>query len=273
MFQKFSLVLIFLFKLVFSSAALENRISGARSAALGNATVADSHPESLMHNTAGLGFIRRTTVLAVYESRYSVREYSQMSAGIVIPTRRAGTWGLALCQFGTGEYREHKLGLQYARTFGHRWSAGLQFDRMSVWFPENITPALAFTMEGGVIFRPGERLHTGIHVFNPVNSPFNMPSGKIPLPWSVRFGESWHITEGLVWSVEMEKIRHHRFLVRTGIEFAPIPGFHLRTGICGRPFNPSFGMGFPISRIVVDMAFSYHGNLGFSPLVGLNYSL
>ena len=273
MFQKLFLTLFAFFTLILSTSAFENRISGARSAALGNATVADSHPESLLQNTAGLGFLHRITALTVYESKYSVKEYSQISAGILIPAGKYGNWGFSVCQFGTGEYREYKLGLLYARTFGQKWAAGLQFDRMSVWFPENITPAMAFTMEGGIIYRPDERWHMGVHMFNLTNSPFAMRAAKIPLPWSFRFGESWRITYGLVWSVELEKVQNHPIVVKSGIEFMPLPGFYLRSGFSGRPFYPSFGTGFLISRIMVDMAFSYHGNLGFSPLVGLNYSL
>lgn len=273
MYQKFFLTLFALSTLIFSTSAFENRVSGARSAALGNATVADSHPESLLQNTAGLGFLHRMTALLVYESRYSVKEYSQMTAGILIPAGRYGNWGFSICQFGSGEYREYKLGLQYARTFGQKWSAGMQFDRLSVWFPENISPSKAITMEGGLIYRPDEKLHIGIHLFNLFQSPFVIHAAKIPLPWSFRIGESWNIAHGLVWSVEMEKVQLQPAVMKSGIEFMPQPGFFLRSGFTGRPFYPSFGTGFLIRRIMVDMAFSYHGHLGFSPIVGLNYSL
>lgn len=273
MFQKISLTFFAFFTLILSTSALGNRISGARSKALGNATVADSHPESLLQNTAGIAFIPRITALVVYESRYSLKEYSQMSAGALLPAGKYGNWGLMMCQFGTGEYREYKLGLQYARTFGQKWAAGLQFNRLSVWFPENHSPSKAYTIEGGIIVRSGDRLHLGIHMVNLIHSPFVLHAATIPLPWSFRIGESWNITKGLVWSAELEKVRDLPTVVKSGIEWMALPGFFLRSGFSGRPFYPSFGTGFLINRIVVDMAFSYHGHLGFSPIVGLNYSL
>lgn len=273
MYRKFSLTLITFFTLFCSTSAFDNRISGARSAALGNATVADSHPESLFINTAGSAFLHRVTALVAYESKYAVKEYSLMSAGVLIPARQTGNWGFSVYQFGTGVYREYKLGLMYARTFGPKWAAGLKFNRMSVMFPENVSQAKTFAIEGGLIYRSSERLHLGVHLFNLLNSQYDMPGGKIPLPWSFRIGESWYISDGLRWSVEFWKVRNHPSSLKSGLEFMPQPGFYLRSGFSGRPFYPCFGMGVIVSRIVVDMSFHYHENLGYSPVVSLNYSL
>jgi hypothetical protein len=158
--------------------------------------VALSGTEGLYHNQAALGFEKNLSAIFAYESRYFLKEYAHMSLGVVIPSA-IGNFGASFWQFGSGIYRESKVGLAYARTFGENISGALQFNYFSETIPENRDPNSSFTAEAGMMFRISEKVSGGIHVFNPVMAKLNTPGGKQLLPWIIRVGEVWYISQQL----------------------------------------------------------------------------
>lgn len=252
--------------------AIENRTSGGRSAGLANASVALKGAEGLFHNQAALGFEKNISAIFAYESRYFLKEYAHMSVGIVVPSG-IGSFGAGFWQFGSGIYKENKVGLAFSRTFGEKISAALQFNYFSATIPENRNPYSTFTIESGMIFRFSEKVSGGLHVFNPLMAKLNMPGLMQKLPWIIRVGEVWYISRQILWSVEAEKVETHSWIIKSGFEYKPHPLFCVRAGVFGPSFQPSGGAGFYFGKFVFDIGFHYHGNLGFSPVTSLHFVL
>lgn len=260
--------------LVFSikSEAVENRTAGGRSAGLSNASVALNGAEGLFHNQAALGFEKNISAIFAYESRYFLKEYAHMSLGVVVPSA-IGNFGASFWQFGSGIYKENKVGLAFSRTFNMKYSGSLQFNYFSETIPENRDPNSTFTVETGMLFWLSEKVSGGIHLFNPVMAKLNTPGGQQKLPWIIRVGEVWYISRQILWSVEAEKAETHSWIIKTGFEYKPHPLFCVRAGVFGPSFQPTGGAGFYFGKFVFDIGFRYHGNLGFSPVTSLHFVL
>jgi hypothetical protein len=246
------------------SYAVENRNAGGRSQGLANASVALTGVESVFQNQAALGFEMDLSAIIAYESRFLMKEYAHMSLGLVIPSA-LGNFGVGFYQFGSRIYRENKVGLAYARTFGENISVALQFNYFSETIPENRDPNTSFNVEAGILFRISEKVSGGLHVFNPTMAKLNTTGGQQKLPWAIRLGKVWYISSQLLWSVEAEKHERHSWIIKTGLEYRPNPLFFLRAGINGTSFQPTGGVGIHIGKFIFDTGFSYHGNLGFTP--------
>jgi hypothetical protein len=253
---------------VLYSSGRESHTAGARSAGLAHSIVALEGIEGLFHNQAGVGFEKQLTALLLYESKFMLKELALMSAGLVIPARIVNV-GISFRQFGTGVYRDSKVGLAMTRTFGENVSAAVQFSYFSEKIPETRQPTRALTLEAGCLVKLSERITGGIHLFNPVKSSVKTPGGDIILPFRIRVGEAWQISHQLVWSCEVEKESSLPWLIKSGMEFKPERRLSLRAGVIGRPFQPTAGAGFHFGHFGFDIGFSYHGNLGFAPAAGI----
>lgn len=266
------LILVAVTVIAIHSNAVENRTAGGRSAGLANASVALTGAEALFQNQASLGFEKNLSAIVAYESRFLLKEYAHMSLGVVIPST-IGSFGASFWQFGNNIYRENKVGLAYARTFGDNISGALQFNYFSETIPENRDPNTSFTVEAGMFFRISEKVSGGIHIFNPLVAKLNTPGGKQQLPWIIRVGEVWYISRQLLWSVEVKKQEDQPWIVKTGVEYQPHPSIFLRAGVFGSSFQPTGGVGFHFGKFIFDIGFSYHGNLGFAPATSLCFAL
>lgn len=242
--------------------------AGARSAGLAHSIVALEGIEGLFHNQAGVGFEKQLTALLMYESKFMVKELAMMSAGLVIPARIVNL-GISYRQFGIGVFRDSKFGLALTRTFGENVSAAVQFSYFSEKIPETREPMRALTLEAGCLVKLSERITGGIHLFNPVKSSIKTPGGDLSMPFRFRLGEVWYISQQLLWSCEVEKDTSRRWQIKSGMEFKPVRRFSIRAGVTGRPFQPTAGAGFHFGHFGFDIAFSYHGHLGFAPAAGI----
>lgn len=245
---------------------------GARSVALGKSNVASPSLESIFQNQAGIISIQDFLVSVSYESRYAIKEYSIMAIGAVIPFTH-GTFGISYMRFGRNLYRFNKTGIAYARSFGDRISAALQFDILSETYPENGEPFFIITAEMGMIAKINPEVTVGAHLFNPGSFKNTWMIGNYSTPMIFRCGMDWRISNQLNWCVEFEKSNNKSALIKTGFEVVALRDFKLRAGVKGLDLQPSAGFGFVKESLTVDMAFSYHDNLGFSPNATLSYCL
>lgn len=263
-----STLLIFRFIDIYSN---ENYPVGARSLALSHASVSFSDVWSAFHNQAGLAGLNRFSTGFFYESRFGVDELSLTAGSVVLPVR-PGNFGLSFSQFGKGTFKENKFGLAFSRSFSEKWSAGIQLDYFLQTFPENERLYGFATFEGGVLFQPSESLTLGAHVFNPVKGGIETPAGKTEMPLVFRAGGNYWFDEMLMVAFETEKDNQNPLMVKTGVEFWPVENFAIRLGVSGKPFKYTAGIGYRTGNFSADAGFGYHGNLGFSPSVSIQFS-
>jgi len=254
--------------LPFATMSTDLRPAGARSLALSWSTVALPGVESVFQNPAGTTGVERISFTLFYESPFLVKEFSAMAAGVILPTP-SGNFGGSYWQLGNSLYRENKITLSYAKKLGMGKSAAIRFDYLSERMPENRELSTAVTVEGGVIASISEQWQAGFHVFNPVAARLNTPGGKEVIPWSGEAGIAWSPDPGLLLCGEVEKTRSRPVSLRIGAEYSPHRELAFRAGVCGVPLRFTLGAGFRFNPFWFDIAFSYHGALGFTPSAGI----
>ncbi|WP_340113585.1 hypothetical protein [Maribellus mangrovi] len=265
-------ILIILTFSFMSLTARENYPAGARATALSNAIVSVSDVWSTFHNQATLANIENFSAGIFYESRYLVDELS-LAAGTISLPALSGTLGLSFYQFGYGTYKESKVGFGYSKQLSKRMSAALQLDYFLYRFPENDGAKGFPTFEAGVSYQATDQLTLALHIFNPVHNGIKTRYGKQKLPVIFRLGGHYQFSDRSLIALEVEKNNDQNAMLKTGIEFYLVDNLALRFGVSGRPVQFSSGLGYSFGRITTDIAFSYHGNLGLTPSVSVNFKL
>lgn len=270
--KRFLLIVSFLVLNCSMIFAFENHPAGARSLALSHASVSFSDVWSVFHNQAGIATLSRLSAAFFYESRFQIDELSLVSGALVVPTG-SGNFGLGFFQFGKGSFKENKFALAYSKQLSENFSAGIQLDYFSQTFPENSRSKGFVTFEGGVIYSVSGNFILGAHVFNPLQRGVETLTGKQKLPAVFRFGGQYRFDTMLTLAFEAEQDTQNPLLLKTGIEFLPVENLALRFGVSGKPFKYTAGIGYTFGKITTDIGFGYHGNLGITPSVSLQFEL
>ncbi|MBN1819937.1 MAG: hypothetical protein JXR31_09465 [Prolixibacteraceae bacterium] len=265
-----TLFIVILFS--FSVLAIENPKGGARSLAMSNAFISITDIWGTFHNQAGIAELQNISVSVYYTSKFNLKELSQISGTAVLPTK-SGNFGFCFSQFGTGQFKETKLGLAFSKQLGEKIFTGIQIDYLSSLFPENSRARGVPTFEGGLIYKINEKWRLGAHIFNPLHVKFKSFSGEEKMPFIIRAGSSFNISETFLFSAEIEKVTELKVLIKSGAEFFVAENFVLRFGVSGEPFAYTSGIGYTFGKITTDIAFHYHGNLGLTPAISIQFNL
>jgi hypothetical protein len=251
--------------------ATDNYPVGARSAALGNASVTFGDVWSTMHNQAGLGFLKNISAGIYFENKFNVSGLALESFAIGIPVKKSGAFGVSATQYGYSQYNEKKVGICYAKKFGEKISFGVQMDYLSVFFNDDYYGTHnAFAAEAGIIAEPLKNFKVGAHIFN-------LSKAKIAeyaderIPVIARFGASYKFSEKVLLSIEEEKDIDMDAVFKAGLEYHIIEQLFLRVGIASNPSLSCFGFGLKLGHFALDASASYHQVLGFTPQLGLAY--
>jgi len=240
----------------------------SRAAGLGYSTTSLTDGWSLFHNQAGLGHQGNTWIGVHHENRFITPELSFSALGAIIPVK-PGAIGISIKRLGFSQFNQTKAGLAYGMQLSPTLSAGIQLNAHHIYFAGEYGSATAFSAEGGIIYTPTNNLNIGLHVINPTRSRLYDDER---IPTLVNLGLSYQISEMLMIAVGTEKNLDEDFSFMAGIEFAPINNLYLRSGMASKPGLLSFGVGYKINPIQIDVAFTRHEILGYTPHFSLSYT-
>ena len=251
---------------------------GARSGAIGNASVTLSDIWSAHHNQAGLAGVSSLQAGVFYENRFGIKELGLKAATVAMPVPgiSSGVFGLSFSQFGYSLYNDTKIGLGYAKQLGKKYSVGIQVNYMQTQMGEDHGSAGAITAEAGLIAELITNLYFGVHVFNPTRA--KITDYKIQetvfserAPTIMRCGLRYNFSEKVQLSVETEKDVQYDPFFKAGIEYRAIEQLYIRGGIATDPGYNSFGFGVLLSKFSIDIAASKHQVLGYSTQINITY--
>jgi hypothetical protein len=264
------LLSFFLFVIVTTAISGNDNYSiGARSASMGNASVALSDVWSTHHNQAGLGFVRNYSCGVYYENRFLLKELS-LRAGVAAIPVKGGTFGLTFSNFGYSLYNENKYSLSFAKAFGDKFSIGIAMDYLNTKIAEGYGSKGVAVAEIGLQSKPLKGLTIGAHVFNPTRTKLANYNNE-HVPTIFRLGGNYIFSEKILLAVETEKDISQKAVFKAGMEYKPVKEFYLRAGISTHPTISSFGFGVNIKNLQIDLSSNYIQVLGFSPQFGLTY--
>lgn len=272
-----------LFILIFSGSAMASNYTvpiGGRSAGMGNASVTLCDFWSVYNNQAGLAGFNNIAAGFYYENRFLIKELSLKTGAFILPTK-SGVFGLNLLYFGYPKYNETKIGLAYGRSFGKRFSAGIQLDYLSTGIGEDYGSKSLVTFEIGIRSELNDNLIIAAHIFNPIRVKLENEFDE-RIPTVFKLGVSYSFSEQLLVTLETEKDSDFKPLLRGGLEYKIIEQAIVRIGYSTLPSTTgsdnfsiasvyTFGFGLHIKKVAIDFAASIHQTLGWSPQVSVVY--
>lgn len=247
----------------------ENNPIGARSAAMGHASVSLSDAWSVYNNQAGLGFIRNSLAGISYENRFLSQEIGVKSGAVILPIK-TGTFGLSINSFGYSLYNENKYSLSFAKALGDKLAAGIAMDYLYTKIGDGYGNKGGVVGEFGLQTKPLNGLTIGFHVFNPTRTKLADYNNEL-IPTIIRLGADYHFSEKIILAIETQKDISQNAVFKVGVEYKPTKGFYLRGGIATQPTLTAFGFGFELNNLKIDFASNYHQTLGFCPQLSLIY--
>ena len=256
----------FLFSSIISFGQFET--SGARSSALGGNSITQHDVFSVQNNQAGLGFVKTTSVGAFFENRFLVKQLNHSSFLAAIPVKK-GTFGISYNGFGYTQFKQDKFGIAYGILLSENFSVGVQLNYHSLRLGDIYGKTNALTAALGFQGKLSKQVTVAAHVLNPNRTKLADYNNE-RMPSAIKLGIQYAYSEKLNLQLEADKNSNSKLNFKGGVEYMPAQDFYLRFGVTSNPNLFSFGTGFKINSIKIDISSSYHSVLGFSPQVALH---
>ena len=249
------------------------KTAGGRTVAMGRTSVCEQSLWALTNNPAGLASLQGWNFGLYYENQWMLKETAFKNGSIAKAFEDIGCFGLTVSQFGWSGHSENLLGLAYARSFGPYLEMGLRADCWWLHMGESYRDRFAPGFMLGIQSQVTEKLRLGATIINPINSSLKTLN-EDALPIVMRIGCAYRFTEDFIGQCEVEKDSQTQGLhIGGGFEYTLFERFQLRAGAQYNPNIISFGAGYVIRNLQVDVAAQMHQALGASVQVSLNYNL
>jgi len=250
--------------------AQEVYLPGSRSQALAGASSSLADCWSAFGNQAGLAQVDRLTIGGAFQNRFFVKELSTSSGLLILPVF-SSVFAFSVYQFGKTSFRQEKFGLAFARRLNPRLHFGIQFNYYRFFLAEENQSIGTYGVELGFQYQLTHQLLLGIHVLNPYKTYIKTFSGEYSYPSRLNMGASFQLSESFVFVLELQKDLVYPMNIKSGLEYSILKKLTIRTGISGKPYELSAGLGFAVQKLKIDMAVAYNQYLGNSPSISFQY--
>lgn len=265
----FSVFAFILFAVSFS-VAQETYPESVRASALAGSYASLDGYWAIFGNQAGLAAVEKSALGGSFQNRFLVKELSSGSGFFVLPVQ-SSVFAVSVYQFGKTSFRHEKFGLAYARKLSPRLRFGLQFNYHRLFMAEENKSAGTYGLELGFQYLLNDRLTMGFHSRNPYKISIKTLSDELRYPSIYSLGAYYRLSESFGWITELGKDLTKPLLLKSGFEYSIREQLFLRTGISGKPYQLTAGLGFAANRLKIDIAVAYNQYLGNSPSVSFQY--
>lgn len=250
-----------------------NHSIGGRAAAMGQTSICSRDLWALRNNPAGLAYLKGWHFGLYYENKWLLKETAFKSGGIAKSFVGIGCFGLLVSQFGGAHYSENQFGIVYARDFGPYLQMGLRFEYLLFHWGDGYPNRGAPSFELGIQSQVTEKLRLGATLYNPIHMKL-LTINEDPLPIDICFGLAYQFTNDFVAQCEVGKNSERKGIqLRGGFEYTLLKRFFLRAGAEYNPNLLSFGIGYEIKHLQIDIAAQMHQALGASIQIGMEYRI
>lgn len=251
---------------LFSRGSVNVFPNGARSEGMGRTALVLADVWANYHNQAALAEIDSLTIGINYENRFMMDDMGIGAVVAALPIL-TGTAGLNVAWLGTEGYSENRFGLAFGKKLLKNFSLGAQINYHLLCF-SGYPNLNILTGEVGILTEPLNNLLLGIHLFNPSRAEFSKDD-KLPL--KLRLGIGYKFQNRLIVLAEMEEESDYKSRLKFGLEYKISQSFKVRAGLTTVPVLLSIGAGWRVKRLNMDVAFTRHEQLGYSPVLSLGY--
>lgn len=243
---------------------------GGRAAGTSGASVTHQDIWAQYHNQAALAYLKGINFGFAFQNAFFVKELSTKSVAVALPLK-SGVFGLNYYYFGYPKFNENKVGLSFAKPLGKRFAFGGQIDYFYTHIDGEYGQRGMAAGELGVLAEPIDNLFIGAHVFNLWHTKLSTYENEY-MPTIFKLGASYLLYEKALLSIEAEKDLDMDMVFKTGLELELLKDFYFRAGIATSPTIYSFGLGYTFKSFQMDIGFSRHPVLDYSPAISVVYA-
>jgi len=262
-------LLLFSYLTIVYSQSPVNQIGG-RANGVSGAAVTYKDVWSQYHNQAGLAYLKGINFGFAFQNAFLVKELSTKSVAFALPLK-SGVFGLNYYYFGYPKFNENKIGLSFSKLLSKRIALGGQLDYFYTHIDGEYGQKGIAAGELGILAEPIDNLFIGAHVFNLWHSKLSSYEDEY-LPTVFKLGASYLLYDRALLSIEFEKDLELDMIFKTGLELELVKDFYLRAGVATNPTIYSFGFGYSFQSFQLNIAFSKHPILDYSPAVSIIYA-
>ena len=233
----------------------------AKSNALGGCGLMQNSVWSNFTNQAGLAAINQFTIGVGTENSFGLKELSTHTAVFALPVN-GGVFGLSVAYTGFELYNESKIGLAFAKKLSDDFNVGIQVDYLGIYVDGGTNNHNNFTFEIGAQKRLMRELTLGAHIFNPIGVKLNEDEN---IPSIFKLGLRYDANDKVAIFTEGELESEQNAKLKLGLEYKIIKQLQLRAGFSTNPAQNTFGLGYTLNNIQLDVAVKRHQLLGYSP--------
>lgn len=226
-------------------------------------------PFSFTGNQAALAKATTGGIGVYGERRFLLADNSVYAVAATIPTK-LGSFGIQVNYAGFQNFNEQKAGLAYGKSLGDKVDIGIQFNYYGYKIPAYQNGS-AVNFEGGAIFHISEKLNAGVHVYNPVGGTVDKRNDE-KLATVYKFGLGYDASENFYVSSEIVKEQNQPVNVTGGFQYRFQKQFFAKAGFRSDNSTGYGGIGFLYENLRIDVAASFHPQLGISPAILLVYN-
>lgn len=242
--------------------------AGAGESGMGSVCVMKTGFWPSFRNQSILAYNTSVTAGFNYENRFNLRELGTRTAGFAIPAGKTSL-GIIYSHFGYSDFRRSMFGLACGMPLGENIAAGVQIDYFLVKTSGDYDPGHSVTFEAGLFFKPADKVSAGIHIFNPVPNSMR----KTLMPSSIRAGAGIELSKVLFAGAEAEMSSGEKLIIRTGFEYEFMKKLWLRGGFSSENSSFTFGLGYLLKSLKIDLSFATHDRLGITSSASLIFKI
>ena len=254
-----SYAFIILFSVLNATAFAQN--TNVTSNSLGGCGLTQTNVWSNLSNQAGLAEITQLSVGVSTKNLFGIKELSTHVAIFALPVS-GGVFGLNVAYTGFELYNETKIGLAFGKKLSKSFNVGIQVDYLGIYADGSTNNKNSFTFEIGAQKRLMRDLTLGTHIFNPIAVKLNETE---VIPAIFKLGLRYDANSKVSVFTETELENGENGILKAGLEYKMIEQLQLRTGFSTNPAKNTFGIGYTLNNIQVDIAINRHQLLGYSP--------
>jgi hypothetical protein len=261
--------LLLVFTLGLSSVCSVAQISyGSRASALNHAVTAlDNHDWSIYGNPATVSESNKQFSF-YYVRYYGISELADIALSASYPIK----WGVlstGIHTYGFDLYRETNLSLAWMYKY-ERIKSAIKIHYDHIAFPSPYGSAGSIGFDIGVLFQLADVFDVGATAINLNRPQIGLNNEDRPRLMTIGFAYK-PLDKGIILFDLVKDVRFP-ISVRSAIEYSLLDVLILRAGVGNEPINTTFGAGFALKKIKINLAVERHQDLGWSPGIDIGFN-
>ncbi|MDL2256509.1 hypothetical protein LJC38_08020 [Parabacteroides sp. OttesenSCG-928-K15] len=268
--MKKSIYPLFFFCFVFPYVCASDylRMPDMRSMAMGGNTVT----QSSFFNPSLLSLQTNRSIYMQYFNRFQLKELGSITGCFTYPNRLLPI-GFYFSSFGYDAYRQTMFRFAAGKQLGNHWHLGIAFQYLTLQTELFEESPAALSTDLGCVYQPFDNLLIGLFIMHlpVVHLKDKNIDNKVFTNNFFSIGLEWEFINNLLITLSSSYRNSGSFGFHGGLEYSLFHAFHLRCGVQGKPFSPTFGIGYDFSSFSLDIAAVGHATLGLSTGIGISF--